>query len=291
MRKMLSCLCIVSLLIQIFTLSVSARGNDKEQIKELKGLTDEILETVNASYGMKYNSKCAGAEDVDFEKAYKVYVDINLFQDSEVTEAELESMLIDAPEVWCVPIYYSDVTAIVEISKGLPLNPEAESILTPEQKQEIIDNEGQWIVSRYTFYEGTLDYKQNIKDILSESKVSVDLNKCVLLGGIPGIQKVVVAVIEDGYLTKMLLPGSTSTVPTQTKATSGLNENQVYSYSDFRNLVVKEGSVLKDATSGMSGFGGVDDNNVLIYQVALIGGVILILGVILYFRKRKGREQ
>ena len=133
--------------------------------------------------------------------------------------------------------------------------------------------------------------KQNIKDILSESKVSVDLNKCVLLGGIPGIQKVVVAVIEDGYLTKMLLPGSTSTVPTQTKATSGLNENQVYSYSDFRNLVVKEGSVLKDATSGMSGFGGVDDNNVLIYQVALIGGVILILGVILYFRKRKGREQ
>ena len=291
MRKLLSCLCIVSLLLQIFTLSVSARGNEKEQINELKGLTDEILETVNASYGMKYDSNRAGEEDVNFEKAYKVYVDINLLQDSEVTEAELESMLADAPEVWCVPIYYSDVTAIVEISKGLPLNPEAESILTPEQKQEIIDNEGKWIVSRYTFYEGTLDYNQKIKDILSESKVSVDLNKCVLLGGIPGIQKVVVAVIEDGYLTKMLLPGSTSTVPTQTKATSGFNENQVYSYSDFRNLVVKEGNELKGTASGISGFGNVNDDSVLVYQVSLIGGVILILGVILYFTKRKRGDQ
>ena len=104
-----------------------------------------------------YDGEPAEEKDIDFSKAYKTYVDLDIFQKEKLSEEELEKMIQESPVVWTVPVYYDEATCLVEVSKGLPLDKENEDDLTEEQKEQIINAEGKWTVVSCSFEDGHVD--------------------------------------------------------------------------------------------------------------------------------------
>ena len=51
-----------------------------------------------------YDGEPAEEKDIDFSKAYKTYVDLDIFQKEKLSEEELEKMIQESPVVWTVPV-------------------------------------------------------------------------------------------------------------------------------------------------------------------------------------------
>ena len=145
MKKIISVIIAAVLTCSFTMLCQASDMYDKQAgLEEIEKLSSEILEFVNNGYRGVYDGEPAGEKDIDFSKAYKTYVDLDIFQKEKLSEEELEKMIQESPVVWTVPVYYDEATCLVEISKGLPLDKENEEGLTEEQKEQIINAEGKW---------------------------------------------------------------------------------------------------------------------------------------------------
>lgn len=295
MKKFLGYLCVLGVLVNIFTFPVYASNMNVElQENELGYLANEMLEMVNATYRQEYGGKVARAEDIDFTKAYKVYVDVDIFEESQISETKLESMLAEAPEVWCVPVYYGDVTAMVEVSRGLPLNEKNAHLLTEEEKQEILINENQWQISRYMFYEGEIDFKQSIENTLNTNSISSMNSKYVLLGGVPGVQDIIAVIVENNYVTKVMLPDNNDIASESTMFSQATKKNRIYSYSEFKSLVQQingnDDLMTENSSTGSKVYH--QENTACYAFILIICGIIFVFGwgMALYLYKKDKRN-
>lgn len=153
-------------------------SNDYDEIALLKNSIQSVIE--EAIYENNY--EYPGSIIIDLSKAFKIYVDTNIFtlknnKDSILTALE------NGTYIWIYPFQVGGDTINVNISKGLPLNPEAVPFLTEEEQKEIIDNIGKWCVNGYSIKDTDLDYVQQTQEIkFSEN----DTNDFVFVGGLPG---------------------------------------------------------------------------------------------------------
>ena len=295
MKKIISVIVVAVLTCSFTMLCQASDMYDKQAgLEEIEKLSSEILEFVNSGYRGVYDGEPAEEKDIDFSKAYKTYVDLDIFQKEKLSEEELEKMIQESPVVWTVPVYYDESTCLVEVSKGLPLDKENEDDLTEEQKEQIINAEGKWTVVSCSFEDGHVDRLEEISSTLKENHMAEGENY-VLLGGVPNVRTELIASVKDGYIDKLISSkrdiGLENANSQDRRSGEGkvLKEGVSYSFSEFRNAVLSDASVMpiaEDETTGeFNKKGKTDDNIGLILGLSI--AAILIVAVTVKIHKTK----
>ena len=295
MKKIISVIVVAVLTCSFTMLCQASDMYDKQAgLEEIEKLSSEILEFVNSGYRGVYDGEPAEEKDIDFSKAYKTYVDLDIFQKEKLSEEELEKMIQESPVVWTVPVYYDEATCLVEVSKGLLLDKENEDDLTEEQKEQIINAEGKWTVVSCSFEDGHVDRLEEISSTLKENHMAEGENY-VLLGGVPNVRTELIASVKDGYIDKLISSkrdiGLENANSQDRRSGEGkvLKEGVSYSFSEFRNAVLSDASVMpiaEDETTGeFNKKGKTDDNIGLILGLSI--AAILIVAVTVKIHKTK----
>ncbi len=195
-----------------FSIAAVAATVPEDNLDELK---NEIVAMANDLYGMDL-CRAVTEADIDFDLVQKIYTDTNIFELETTSYTEISRALNNGTYIYELPIYVGNDTIIVNIQKGLPLNPDAE--FTAEEREEVLRNVGKWMVSATFYYKDTaIDYNSQIAAI-GESAEDV-----LLVGSLPYFRTVVaIASDEQGEVTKLIPLDSNS---------------NVYDYSEIRAYV------------------------------------------------------
>lgn len=134
---------------------------------------------INELYGGELERKAAG-EDIDLERAYRIYVDTNIFALPGSDLGEILTSLDHGPYIYLLPVTVGDKTVMVNLQIGLPLNPDAD--FTGEERQEVLADEGRWIASAFSLYQTGQepDYRAALEKALGETPAGA-----ALVGGLP----------------------------------------------------------------------------------------------------------
>lgn len=289
MRRIISFLCIL-LAISCFSVNdVCAKENDKvnSEISDLFFLEDEIINKADELHKEEYVDTLSVNGLIDFSKAYKVYVDVNLFEKEQLSKVEMEELIEGAAFVWRVPVYYEDSTCIVEVSKGVPYNKKNEHLMTEEEKKISMENVGKWQVVSYFFYEGTVDQRKEMNDILDS--VLEGYEDYTFLGGVPGIGEIIAAVVQDGDVSK-IVPLEADIV-SRTDGKTRMQKREVYNYSDMRAIAledVNEMEKTKAENPNENVYGGKGyESSVSVAGIVIMGVMVTCLMGYLVYKKRK----
>lgn len=294
---------LLSLLILHNTAFAAAIPADlKESSAAIQKMAEECYQTEH--------SKKPDRITIDYDNAYGIYVDVDLFNGSSKSFREVMDLCEKAPMCYIVPIQVDDQAAIVEVSKGLPLNTSTSSLLTDEEKEEIKRNEGKWTPASLTFEANSKTTEQRVTELLKKNGLSSATDHC-LLGGVPGIHDLILvadtrdgcvyipfdkrisAAYESGANVKAFSSGPNTAISSGSQnplpSEAELKEGQAYSYQDFQQVAQvnrqyeqADDIVSGDATAVDHPFG---------YRVMIgIGiGVIIAIAVVLIgirFKKR-----
>ena len=275
MKKIISLLfCIM--LCCTFSISAAAATEPEDNLDELK---PEIVAMTNDLYGMDL-CRAVTEADIDFDLAQKIYTDTNIFELETTSYTEISEALNNGTYIYELPIYVGNDTIIVNIQKGLPLNPNVE--FTTEEREEVLSNVGKWIVSATFYYEDTtIDYNSQITSATGEN-----ITDALLVGSLPYFRTVVaITSNEQGKVAKLIpltSPYGVNIIP------FSLNNSNVYDYSEIRAYVNNLPTEDENLTGSISN----DKNNYDLASIGIAGMVISVVGLIniVYFvnhRKEK----
>ena len=160
MKKIITCLLTLSMMF-MFSATAFASDFSGNAESELSNISDKIVTAVNDVYSDKNIS--ITAEDINYDSAFKIYVDTNVFKLSTNVAGEIENALENGNYIYLLPIDTVNGTVVVNFQKGLPLSENAKAILSEEEQQEVLDN-ASFLALHYTKMEiQTMIMKKNFQ--------------------------------------------------------------------------------------------------------------------------------
>lgn len=275
----------LSTLLIVFAFSISAFASDLSSNveNEVMDISDEIVTVVNEIY--ENRDIKVTAEDIDYSKAYKVYVDTNIFRLSTNKADKIKETLETGNYIYLLPIDVSDGTIVVNIQKGLPLSENSKKVLSLEEQQEVLDNVGKWIVSSVYFYENgnlNFDYERKLKSL-----IGVIPEDTMLVGSLPIFEDVVALIPNENGIIESIVPLSTLTKEKNLINYSTKNNSYIYSYKQIKEIA----NDLPDADPNIAGEAAnieTDINYIMIaFSVVL---TLVIVAYMFYLKKKKINE-
>lgn len=275
----------LSTLLIVFAFSISAFASDLSSNveNEVMDISDEIVTVVNEIY--ENRDIKVTAEDIDYSKAYKVYVDTNIFRLSTNKADKIKETLETGNYIYLLPIDVSDGTIVVNIQKGLPLSENSKKVLSLEEQQEVLDNVGKWIVSSVYFYENgnlNFDYERKLKSL-----IGVIPEDTMLVGSLPIFEDVVALIPNEDGIIESIVPLSTLTKEKNLINYSTKNNSYIYSYKQIKEIA----NDLPDADPNIAGEVAnieTDINYIMIaFSVVL---TLVIVAYMFYLKKKKINE-
>ena len=206
MKKLFRFSLLVSMILS-FSSTVLAVDFTGDANTELSGITEDIIIAVNELYGSELDHQITEA-DIDYGKAYKIYVDTNIFELPTNSVDEIRDVLENGTYIYLVPITIGTKTVVVNVQKGLPLSKDAEEILSEQEKQEVIANTGKWIASVFTLYpagDGRINYDAFLKNMIGNIP-----DGTLLVGGLPFFQDVVAIIPNNKGEVESIVPFNSS---------------------------------------------------------------------------------
>lgn len=275
----------LSTLLIVFAFSISAFASDLSSNveNEVMDISDEIVTVVNEIY--ENRDIKVTAEDIDYSKAYKVYVDTNIFRLSTNKADKIKETLETGNYIYLLPIDVSDGTIVVNLQKGLPLSENSKKVLSLEEQQEVLDNVGKWIVSSVYFYENgnlNFDYERKLKSL-----IGVIPEDTMLVGSLPIFEDVVALIPNEDGIIESIVPLSTLTKEKDLINYSTKNNSYIYSYKQIKEIA----NDLPDADPNIAGEAAnieTDINYIMIaFSVVL---TLVIVAYMFYLKKKKINE-
>lgn len=277
--------CFLSTLLIVFAFSISAFASDLSSNveNEVMDISDEIVTVVNEIY--ENRDIKVTAEDIDYSKAYKVYVDTNIFRLSTNKADKIKETLETENYIYLLPIDVSDGTIVVNLQKGLPLSENSKKVLSLEEQQEVLDNVGKWIVSSVYFYENgnlNFDYERKLKSL-----IGVIPEGTMLVGSLPIFEDVVALIPNEDGIIESIVPLSTLTKEKDLINYSTKNNSYIYSYKQIKEIA----NDLPDEDPNIAGEAAnieTDINYIMIaFSVVL---TLVIVAYMFYLKKKKINE-
>lgn len=275
----------LSTLLIVFAFSISAFASDLSSNveNEVMDISDEIVTVVNEIY--ENRDIKVTAEDIDYSKANKVYVDTNIFRLSTNKADKIKETLETGNYIYLLPIDVSDGTIVVNLQKGLPLSENSKKVLSLEEQQEVLDNVGKWIVSSVYFYENgnlNFDYERKLKSL-----IGVIPEDTMLVGSLPIFEDVVALIPNEDGIIESIVPLSTLTKEKDLINYSTKNNSYIYSYKQIKEIA----NDLPDADPNIAGEAAnieTDINYIMIaFSVVL---TLVIVAYMFYLKKKKINE-
>lgn len=271
----------LSILLIVFVFSNSAFASDLSGNVEIEvmDISDEIVRVVNEIYenkGIKVK-----AEDIDYSKAYKVYVDTNIFRLSTNKADKIKETLEKGNYIYLLPIDVSDGTIVANLQKGLPLSENSKKVLSLEEQQEVLDNVGKWIVSSVYFYEnGNLkfDYERKLKSL-----IGVIPENTMLVGSLPIFEDVVALIPNEDGIIESIVPLSTLTKEKDLINYSTKNNSYIYSYKQIKEIA----NDLPYADPNIAGEAANIETDINYIMIAFSVVLMLVIVAYMFYLKKK----
>ena len=274
MKKLLVCMLSLVMTFAFLATAFAADFSDNAE-SDLKSISNEIVTTVNELYGDENN--IITAADIDYKKAFKVYVDTDVFKLSTNNASELES----GNYIYVLPISTNNGTIVANIQKGLPLNDNARAVLTKEEQQEVLSKVGQWVVSSVAFYNSgdtRYDYSNSLYN-----KVGDIPDGTMLVGSLPIFHDVVALIPGDDGMVESLVPVTESTYEAE-QISKAENSSNVYDYQQVKEYA----SQLPTENSDLAGGTGITvTTNSFMVVVTIVLLVAFVTGSLHFFNRRR----
>lgn len=269
------------LIVLVFSISAFASDLSSNVENEVMDTSDEIVRVVNEIYenkGIKVT-----AEDIDYSKAYKVYVDTNIFRLSTNKADKIKETLENGNYIYLLPIDVSDGTIVANLQKGLPLSENSKKVLSLEEQQEVLDNVGKWIVSSLYFYENgnlNFDYESKLKSL-----IGVIPEDTMLVGSLPIFEDVVALIPNEDGIIESIVPLSTLTKEKDLINYSTKNNPYIYSYKQIKEIA----NDLPDADPNIAGEAANIETDINYIMIAFSVVLTLVFLAYMFYKKRKNK--
>lgn len=183
-------LLVASLMI-LMMCSISVYGTDFDESTyslppdmDTAQLSERIVSDVNSCFGDEL-PHLIGDSDVDFSKAFKIYIDTNIFAQETNNYDEVRNILEKGTYIFEVPIYFDNGDVyVVNIARNNPMTPEAYELMTEEMVDEYEPTVGEWSINaifQYLADENPFpDYYASLKD-----EIDARGSKPLLVGSLP----------------------------------------------------------------------------------------------------------
>lgn len=269
------------LIVLVFSISAFASDLSSNVENEVMDTSDEIVRVVNEIYenkGIKVTE-----EDIDYSKAYKVYVDTNIFRLSTNKADKIKETLENGNYIYLLPIDVSDGTIVANLQKGLPLSENSKKVLSLEEQQEVLDNVGKWIVSSLYFYENgnlNFDYESKLKSL-----IGVIPEDTMLVGSLPIFEDVVALIPNEDGIIESIVPLSTLTKEKDLINYSTKNNPYIYSYKQIKEIA----NDLPDADPNIAGEAANIETDINYIMIAFSVVLTLVFLAYMFYKKRKNK--
>lgn len=262
-----------------------------DTIEELRQNEELILESANQILSNQIVFPIKG-EAIDYNKAIKVYVDVDILEDSELNAEKMRAYAENAEYVYYLPIYLDEESICLTISKGKEVSEQAKAVLESEDIERLQSVVGKWYVPEVEIFSGHLDYINDIKSTLENSNIND--SKVYFLGGISGnLPLVAVLCSENSNAQFKIIDRFDSNGSSTTEAGDGNiteEDNILYSYDEIK-AIASEGNLESKQTGAI---GQTDRTNSKKLLLVFFVSVIVILGLstatICIFKKRAKGE-
>lgn len=290
MRRITGMFVCISLLLNLsFTSYASERlihseGNEYQEILSMK---DEVLYHINYGGARGELNRDVEADEVEMERAYKVYANSELLKTNDVKES-----LENSYYKWQIPVYTDDFTILVDITKviSIPADIPEDAKETLKQKLNI------WTVGAVYVYDAeTVDYDNTVTTSLEEAGYNSDEYSYEVVSGLSGIRYPAAIIFNADEKPEFVIPAQKSTThafigewPTAAKnrektatplnAQNSNNDNingfSIYYYDD----VVRVSNSYNQSGVGLSYKKDIIEKNTIAVSIFGAAGILLIIG-------------
>ena len=252
-------------------------------------MKDEVLYHINYGGARGELNRDVEADEVEMERAYKVYANSELLKTNDFKES-----LENSYYKWQIPVYTDGFTILVDITKvtSIPDDIPEDAKETLKQKLNI------WTVGAVYVYDAeTVDYDNTVTTSLEEAGYNSDEYSYEVVSGLPGIRYPVAIIFNADEKPEFVIPAQKSTThafngewPTAAKnrektatpsnAQNSNNDNingfSIYYYDD----VVRASNFYNRAGIGGIGLSYKKDFEKNTIAVLIFGtvGILLIIG-------------
>ena len=290
MRRITGMFVCISLLLNLsFTSYASERlihseGNEYQEILSMK---DEVLYHINYGGARGELNRDVEADEVEMERAYKVYANSELLKTNDVKES-----LENSYYKWQIPVYTDGFTILVDITKviSIPADIPEDAKETLKQKLNI------WTVGAVYVYDAeTVDYDNTVTTSLEEAGYNSDEYSYEVVSGLSGIRYPAAIIFNADEKPEFVIPAQKSTThafigewPTAAKnrektatplnAQNSNNDNingfSIYYYDD----VVRVSNSYNQSGIGLSYKKDIFKKNAIAVLIFGAAGILLIIG-------------
>lgn len=198
-------------LVALFTSTVYAYPIDKladaEECEEIYALEDEILEKINygSPRGEIHSDKIV--EEIDFDTAYKVYSNSELFEAGVYDKDSIMEILKDGSYIWQIPFFIEGNTILVDVFKRTEIPDD----ISEDVRENLASTLNQWRIGAiYVYNNRTVDFKKNIDNSLESVALDTDNYPYVFVSGLPQIRYPIAIVFDEE--ARFIVPAEESAV-------------------------------------------------------------------------------
>lgn len=201
MRKIIGMIALFSLVLNFsFTSYATERliSSNGDEYQEILSMKDDVLYHINYGGARTELNRDVEADEIEMERAYKVYANSELLKAKNIKQA-LES----SHYIWQIPVYTDDFTILVDITKVTSIPDDI-----PEDAKEMLkDDLNKWTVGAvYVYKAETIDYDNTVMTSLVEAGYSNDEYSYEIVSGIPGISYPVAIVFDVDENPEFVIP-------------------------------------------------------------------------------------
>lgn len=211
-KKILNCVIFASIIL-CSPKTISAAGFDDSNLTQSGDYNDVVAldtEILNYAYST-YNGEDPdiAEKEIMYDKAIKVYKNVELFSEGTMTVDELHSKISNADYQWTIPVYYCGETAMISVERGEELSDDDKEWLKnlidegalPEDEIEKRESlTGEMYISDAHFISYPEDYQQLVTDELNNNGIPIEETEIYFFRYTPGFHTVLAVIIRGEEL-------------------------------------------------------------------------------------------
>lgn len=263
-----------------------------EEKEAVEALAPEILDMANSFIGDGFHAELS---DIDFSKAYCVYVEANILEKDIQNLEDLRTAVGSGKRVWCIPVVSGENMVLVQVSKAPELEEMEQGEYTVEEWEEAKAYAGNWWAVSSTLYKKEeVPAEGNLKEILSGYGENVKDGKFVLVGGEPGIHSVIAVLVGDGDIKGVLSISRELSYTRNTRAGRNggevtLEQNVMYALDDFADASAAL-ALAENASPDSAGGGASGGRELPLVFYIICAGVLCLAAVLLIILNKRNKR-
>lgn len=203
----LTFICFVTL----FSFTAFAEKRDlidtSDERTAIENLTEDIVWEVNNCGALSDLPRSITEEDVDIDKAYKIYSSSDIFSAKTDSTSEIKQILNESYSSWQIPIFIEGNTVLSNFSKVTHIDDD----LPEDVKERLEEKLDEWSPSSVSTYKNEIvDLVSNVETSLRDAGLTPENYIYEFVSGIPGI-RYPVAIVFDEEKALYVIPAKEAT--------------------------------------------------------------------------------